>query len=135
MFELLGAIPVIGSIVTSLTTAFFNAKVNMYVARTGATRDTAVAAIQAAAIADHERSAQMGVVAASKVLTWLVVAFAIPIVAYETKVIVYDTMLGLGNTLPIKGEVGEWMNTIINWLFGASTTLAVSQAAFRQLGK
>jgi small basic protein len=39
-------------------------------------------------------------------------------VMYLGKVVVWDTMLGLGSTLPIKGSVGEWMAMIAIALFG-----------------
>jgi hypothetical protein len=38
-------------------------------------------------------------------------------VAYLGKVVVWDTMLGLGSTPPIKGAVGEWMAMIAMFLF------------------
>lgn len=39
-------------------------------------------------------------------------------VAYIAKVVVYDVMLGLGTTDPIRGNVGEWMGLIAAFLFG-----------------
>lgn len=39
-------------------------------------------------------------------------------VAYLAKVVVYDVMLGLGSTDPIRGNVGEWMGMIAVFLFG-----------------
>lgn len=39
-------------------------------------------------------------------------------VLYIAKVVVWDTMLGLGTTPPIRGNVGEWMALIAAFLFG-----------------
>jgi hypothetical protein len=39
-------------------------------------------------------------------------------VAYFGKVVVWDVMLGLGVTDPIRGNVGEWMALIAAFLFG-----------------
>lgn len=39
-------------------------------------------------------------------------------VAYLAKVVVWDTMLGLGSTPAILGAVGEWMGWIAMFLFG-----------------
>jgi hypothetical protein len=39
-------------------------------------------------------------------------------VFYLGKVVVWDTMLGLGSTPAIKGDVGAWMGMIAMFLFG-----------------
>lgn len=39
-------------------------------------------------------------------------------VFYFAKVVVFDTMLGLGTTPAIKGNVGEWMGLVAAFLFG-----------------
>lgn len=39
-------------------------------------------------------------------------------VLYIGKVVVWDTMLGLGSTPAIRGNVGEWMALIAAFLFG-----------------
>ena len=42
-------------------------------------------------------------------------------VAYLGKVVVWDSMLGLGATPAIKGAVGEWLALIAMFLFGKRT--------------
>ena len=42
-------------------------------------------------------------------------------VAYLGKVVIWDSILGLGSTPPIKGAVGEWMALIAMFLFGKRT--------------
>jgi hypothetical protein len=39
-------------------------------------------------------------------------------VAYLAKVVVWDVMLGLGTTDPIRGNVGDWLGMIAIFLFG-----------------
>lgn len=39
-------------------------------------------------------------------------------VAYIAKVVIWDVMLGLGTTDPIRGSVGDWMGLIAAFLFG-----------------
>jgi hypothetical protein len=39
-------------------------------------------------------------------------------VAYIGKVVVWDTMLGLGSTPAVKGDVGTWLGMIAVFLFG-----------------
>lgn len=39
-------------------------------------------------------------------------------VLYVAKVVVWDIILGLGTTDPIRGAVGEWMGAIIMFLIG-----------------
>lgn len=116
----LGALPGLGTAITTITTKLFDAKVRLEMARTGAERDVAIAAIQAQTI-------QTQAVAASPILSWLVVGFAIPVAAFEWKVVIYDTMLGLGSTPAIHGDVGAWMGTVIAWLFGSATALAAGR--------
>lgn len=141
LMTLMGAIPVIGTIVTNITGAFFNAKVNIMTARLGVTRDVAVEMLRTAAIEQHEANTRLSTIAGSKLLTYLIVAFAVPIVLYEFQVVVIDTIIMEGwlgieaNTHPIKGQVADWMNTIITCLFGASTVLGVGQLAVKAIEK
>jgi hypothetical protein len=39
-------------------------------------------------------------------------------VVYVAKVVIWDIVLGLGTTDPIRGAVGEWMGAIIMFLIG-----------------
>lgn len=39
-------------------------------------------------------------------------------VAFFGKVVIYDTMLGLGSTPALHGDVGNWMGLIAMFLFG-----------------
>lgn len=106
---------------------FFKAKADVEVARVNAYKETGVAAVQASAIEAEGRAKTWGFISGNKLLVLLVIAFAGPIVVFEWKVVVWDTVLQLGSTAPVKGQVGDWMNVIIGSIFGSSTVLAVSQ--------
>lgn len=120
MWAFLSALPGLGSVISDVIARVYDAKVRLEMARTGAERDVAVAAIQA-------QSVQTQAIASSPILSWLVVGFAIPVAAFEWKVVIWDTMLGLGSTPAIHGDVGAWMGTIIGWLFGSATALAAGR--------
>lgn len=127
---LLALIPGLSTLVTSITTAFFNAKVQITQAKIGGDRDVAVKLVQAAAQQDHENTARLGIIASNKLLTILLVLFAAPLVAFEWKVYVWDAMLGWGTTDAVKGQVADWGNTVIYFLFGAPTALALGKMWF-----
>jgi hypothetical protein len=124
----LTALPAVTGGITSFLTAYNDAKVRMLQARAGVTRDVAVAAISGAVT---ERVSVNNVIAGSKALQFLIIAFALPIVAFEWKVVMWDTMLGWGSTPAVRGEVAVWMGTIVNWLFGSTTALVAGSAALK----
>lgn len=127
---LLAAIPGIGGIVTAITTALFNAKVEITKAKTGADRDVAVRLVQAAEAREHENTARLAIFAGNKLLTVLVIAFATPLVLFEWKVVVVDIVFAAGTTDPIRGQVADWATTIIAFLFGTPTALALGKMWF-----
>jgi hypothetical protein len=130
---LVAFIPGLSSLVTSITTAFFNAKVQITQAKIGGDRDVAVKLVQAAAQQEHENGAKLATIAGSRLLTVMLIMFAIPIVAFEWKVVIWDIVLGPltgGNTDPIKGQVADWATTIIAFLFGAPTVMSLGRMWF-----
>ena len=129
---ILALIPGLNTLVTSITTAFFNAKVQITQAKIGGDRDVAVKLVQAAAQADHENTARLSIIAGNKFLTFLLIAMATPLVVYEWKVIVYDTILGWGSTPAVKGQVADWGNTIIYFLFGSPTVMGIGKMWFNR---
>lgn len=132
ILALLNAIPAFAGIVNSITTGWFNAKVQIVQAKTGADRDVAVALVKAAATEAHERTAALGVIAGNYLLTILVVAFAAPFAGYINWIIFHDILWCGGQcaTDPIKGQVAEWGNTIIAFVFGAPTAVTVGKMWF-----
>lgn len=130
MLALLSLIPGLSTLVSSIVTSVFNAKVSITQARVGGDRDVAVRLVQAAEQQAHEDTAKLGIIASNKLLTLLLIAFAVPLVWFEWKVIVWDTILGLGTTEAVKGQVADWGNTIIYFLFGAPTAMALGKMWF-----
>lgn len=127
MLPFLAAIPIIGNVITGVTSAVFDAKVRIVQARTGAERDKAVEIVKAAATETEQATARLGIIAGNKLLTVLVVIFSLPFAIFIWKVVVIDIVLGLGTTDPIKGQVAEWANTIIVCLFGAPTAVTIGK--------
>ena len=133
---ILALIPGLSSLVSGITTAYFNAKVRLVTARIGGDRDVATKLVQGAAAADHENTNRMGIMASNKWLTLMLMGFSLPFMIFVWKVVVWDIVLSpillghTGMTDPIKGEVAAWATTIIGFLFGSSTTLAVGKMWF-----
>ncbi len=106
---------------------FYKAKADVELAKINAASAVGSAAVTAAAQEAEGRARTWGIIGASKLLTYLVIALAAPIAVFEWKVVIYDTVLGWGVTEAIHGQVADWMNTIVASLFASSTVLAVSQ--------
>lgn len=130
MLAFLALIPGLSTLVSSIVTAVFNAKVSITQAKLGADRDVAVKLVQAAAQQEHENTTRLGIIAGSKLLTLLLIAFALPLIGFEWKVIVWDKMLGWGSTDPLAGDVSSWASTIIAFLFGAPTVMSLGRMWF-----
>lgn len=132
LLNLIAAIPIIGGVVNNFVTKYYDAKVQLYIAKTGADKDVAMAWLRAQIDAAHEQTLKLGIFASSKYLMALLVLFCIPIVAFEWKVVLYDTMLGWGSTPAVKGAVAEWMSMIMTFLFGSATLLGLGQLWFNR---
>ncbi len=120
----LGLIPGLGSIVQAITKAWFEAKTNITITRLGVDRDVAVEMIRSEAQVTEGRAKLWGAIGASRALMAIVVVMAIPVVWFEWKIVIYDTVLGLGETAAIKGDVATWLNSIVYSIFGSATVLA-----------
>lgn len=135
MLALLSLIPGIGTVIQSVVSALFDAKVKIMQAKTGADRDTAVAILKAAEVEAHERTAALSIIAGNTLLTLLVVSFAIPLVLYEWQVVVVDKLVcnwfSLNcSTDPIKGQVADWATTIIAFIFGTPAAMSLGRMWF-----
>lgn len=133
MLALLSALPIIGSIITGITTAFFNARVKIFQAQTGATAQVAIETVRVQAIEQQARVAGLSVIAGNKMLTLLVITFASPFVIFIWKVVVWDIVLGWGSTDPIKGQVADWGNAIIYSIFGSATAMGIGRLAIDRI--
>lgn len=106
---------------------YIQAKTDITITKTQSTRDVAIAAVTAEGAQAEGRAKVWGAIGGCKLLLYLVLSMAIPVVAYEWKVVVWDTLLQWGTTEPITGEVGAWMHTIVYALFGGGSILAGAQ--------
>lgn len=130
MFALLSLIPGVASVAEGISKAWFDTKVRLVTARIGGDRDVAVSLVEAAAKQEHENTNKLSIIASNKFLTILLITAAIPLVGYEWKVIVWDTMLGLGSTPAVKGQVAEWGNTVWYFLFGTPAIMSLGKMWF-----
>lgn len=127
---ILALIPGALNFANNITTAIFNAKVQIMSARIGGDVERARQIVSLAQTEAHERTAWMAVVAGNTLLTLLVIFFALPFGIFIWKVVVWDIVLQSithGSTDAIKGQVADWGNTIIIAIFGSSTTIQVGK--------
>lgn len=132
------ALPSLVNGVNAFTKSYYDAKVQIVRAKTGLEEAKARDIVNASMAETHEGVARLSVIAGNKVLVWLVVAFATPLVIFIWKVVVIDIVIGpgciwltsmcwVGSTDPIKGEVAGWASTIIWSIFGSSTALGLGK--------
>lgn len=126
----LQAAPAIIGGVNAFAAKYFDAKVQLTAARIGGDVNVVKAAMTTAAIEQQTRVAGLKVIASSKGLMFLVIAFALPFIAYEWQCIVWDKIIMHGTTAtdPIKGNLADWGNTIIVSLFGSGTAVTLAHA-------
>jgi hypothetical protein len=62
-------------------------------------------------------------------------SFAVIILVFTAKVVIWDDMLGWGETPAIHGEVATWMNLIISFYFGGQIVSGVVNTVARRFGK
>ena len=141
MLAFLGMLPVIGTIVQGITSAFFNAKVSLVQARIGGDVAAATAIVKASEVQAHEATSRLAIFASNKLLTWLIIGFALPLIIFEFKVVVIDIVIGpgsflgfhwVGDTDPIRGQVADWATTIIGFIFGSSTAVSLGNMWFNR---
>jgi len=135
MLALLSLIPGIGTLIQFIVGKVYDAKVSITTAKIGgdvAVAKEIIASQHKIAEANNQR---LAIMASNKLLLALLVAFAAPLVIYEWKVVVYDIVFASithGTTDPIKGQVFEWTNSIIAFLFGSTTALALANMWFNR---
>lgn len=111
----LGLIPGLENIASTVLTAHFNAQVAMFQARTGADRDVAVATIQA-------KQAVLTALSNTPAGQLIYFLFSFPCAAYTAKAILWDnviaSMFGFeASTPPLNGNVGWVYITIVSFWF------------------
>jgi len=128
----LGVIPGLSTLITFVVGKIYDAKIQLTTARIGGDVNVATSLVNAAVIGDQTRVAGLQVLASSKVMLAIVAGFALPWIIYEWKVVVWDNVLNLGSTAPIRGNVGEWAGTIITCIFGSGTIMSVGHMYFHR---
>ena len=126
------AVPSIVHGVEAFTSKYYDAKVKITTARIGGDTDVAKTLVSGVVKEGDTRVEFLRVTSQSKFLMFLIGGFAIPWMVHEWKVVIWDNMLGLGSTLPIKGSVGEWGGIIITALFGSATAATIGQMYFNR---
>lgn len=129
-----GMIPGLSTIVSSLTTAYFNSKVMIKTAQIGGDTTVAQSLIVAQVQLAQSQVNRLQVISSSWVLSFLVVGFALPWIAYEWKAVLIDNVINNGatSTPAIHGQVADWANTIIWCLFGSGTAATIGHMYFNR---
>ncbi len=127
IMTLLNLIPGVANVVQTITTAWFNSKVQMYQAKTGTTRDIAIAAITAEVQNNQTKVSWITALAGNPVMMMVVVGFALPWIIYEWQAIVVDTVWNRGTTFTpeIKGLFASFGNVILTGIFVTSTGVGI----------
>lgn len=132
-------LPAITGGITAWTQAFYNAKVQITQARIGGDVAVAQQLVTGVVAEGQTRVAFLQAVGQSKFLMFLVGGFAIPWMAYEWKVVLWDNVVYYvyatdiwGSTPAIKGTVGDWAGLIIGCLFGTGTVMGAGHMFFNR---
>jgi hypothetical protein len=132
------AIPAITGGINNFVSKYYDAKVQITAARIGGDVNVAKALVSGVQAEGQTRVEFLKAVSQSKFLMCLVGGFALPWIAYEWKVVLWDNMLCFtlygvyGFTPTIKGVVGEWAGLIIGGIFGTGSVMAVGQMFFNR---
>ncbi len=134
IIAILNCIPGLSSLITTLTAAYFNSKVQLTTARIGGDVAVASALVQAAAKVEVSGVDRLKVIGGSWVLSFLTVGFALPYMIYEWQCVVYDKvwMEGHHATDPLSGDISAWATVIIGCLFGSGTVLTAGHMYFNR---
>lgn len=126
------AVPALMGGINSFVSHYYDAKVQITAARIGGDVTVAKALVSGVVAEGQTRVAFLHEVGHSKFLMCVIGGFALPIILFNAKVIVWDAMLGLGSTPAIRGQVGEYMHIIIGGIFGTASVMSVGQIFFNR---
>lgn len=132
------AIPAITGGINNFVSKYYDAKVQITTARIGGDVNVAKALVSGVVAEGQVRVEFLRAVSQSKFLMCLVGGFAVPWVAYEWKVVIWDNIVcpylygQTGFTPPIKGLVADWAGVIIGGIFGTGSVMAVGQMFFNR---
>lgn len=132
------AIPAIAGGLNNFVSKYYDAKVQITVARLGVSAEVAKQLVSGIVAEGQVRVSFLQAVAHSPFLMYLVGGFATPWIIYEWKVVVWDKImckwfLGVyGFTPPVDGTVGTWSGIILAGIFGTGSVMAVGQMFFNK---
>lgn len=125
------ALPAITGGVNNFVNKYYDAKVQLMTARVSGDVELAKALVAGVVDEGKVRVTFLQTVAQSPFLQFLVAIFSIPVAVYNAKVIVWDTMLGLGSTPAIHGDVSTYMNIVVTGIFGTTGVMALGAVVDR----
>ena len=126
------AVPAIAGGINNFTNKYYDAKVQITTARVGGDVNVAKQLVSGVVAEGQTRVEFLRVVSQSKFLMFIVGGFALPWIAFEWKVVIWDTMLGWGTTPAVKGLVADWSGIILAGIFGTGGAMAVGQMFFNR---
>jgi len=132
------AVPAIAGGINNFTNKYYDAKVQITTARVGGDVEVAKQLVSGVVSEGQTRVEFLKTVGQSKFLMCLVGGFAIPWIAYEWKVVVWDNMIcpaiyGVTGFTPlIKGLVADWSGVILGGIFGVGGVMALGQMYFNR---
>ena len=159
LFQLIAMVPGLEGFASSYFKARFDREVAITTARIGGDVERARVLVAAQVEAEHARVAGLAVIAGNRLLTVLVILFALPIVALLWKVIGWDliagSFAGCGgkfegtaaaaaahaqacisySTDPARGQVADIISTVVWAIFGSTAASLGVNAVIRGLGK
>lgn len=115
-----------------------NGLVNAYKAKLAASNTTDIQALELAKAdlqAQIQAREEAVALAGGRLSSLVQTLFALPIIIYEFKVIVWDKVLGLGSTDPLTGAVGTWAGLIIGFYFGGKVVTGVVNVVAKRFSK
>jgi hypothetical protein len=138
ILALIQAIPAIAGGINNFFNKYYDAKVQITTARVGGDVNVAKALVSGVVAEGQVRVDFLKTVSQSKFLMCLVGGFALPWIAYEWKVVIWDNILcpwlygHPGFTPTITGLVADWSGVILAGIFGTGSVMAVGQMFFNR---
>lgn len=132
IIALFQAIPALMGGLNNFVSKYYDAKVQITAARIGGDVNVAKQLVTGVVAEGQTRVEFLRTVSQSKFLMFIVGGFAFPWIAFEWKVVIYDTMLGWGSTDPVRGLVADWSGIILAGIFGTGGVMAVGQMFFNR---
>ncbi len=126
------AVPAIFGGINNFVNKYYDSKTQITVARIGGDVTVAKALTEGVVAEGGVKVKWLQTVSQSKFLMLIVGGFAFPIIIFMGKCILWDTVLGLGSTGPIKGQVADWMQIVISGIFVTSNVMGVGHMYFNR---